>query len=132
MATIADLESGDPKPAGDAESMNPVQMRRLTTGIVDVLRQLQASGGAGAVEDPEIVVARHRLGLGKDDVLLPDNVSELSLDDKLSLISGGTSTSGKESYSSLNSHTALLKGWGGLKTDEDYKGESGAGGKAGG
>ncbi|RMZ57138.1 hypothetical protein APUTEX25_003595 [Auxenochlorella protothecoides] len=124
VATIADLESGDPKPAGDAESMNPVQMRRLTTGIVDVLRQLQASGGAGAVEDPEIVVARHRLGLGKDDVLLPDNVSELSLDDKLSLISGGTSTSGKESYSSLNSHTALLKGWGGLKTDEDYKGDT--------
>ena len=107
--------------------MNNTQMRRLTTSIVDVLRQLQASGAAAQMskdEDPEVVVARHLHALGKDDGMLPDNVSELSLDDKLSLISGGTSTSGKESYASLSSHTALLKGWGGLKTDEEYKGDT--------
>lgn len=141
--SVADLEGGQgdagkssvapgvpPAVPGDADSMNPAQVRRLTTSILDVLRQLQAGSGSDkgsssgmGGEDPEVVVARHLHALSRDDGLLPDNVSELSLDDKLSLISGGTSASGKESYASLSSAGALLKGWPGLKTDDDYKGD---------
>lgn len=133
-ATFVDLEAaGSSKGVGvvGGSDVVPAQhVRRLTTTLVDILRHVAASSQHAQQGSREAAGDDDEGGQGGEGaMLLPDNSSELSVDDKASLTSHGASSAGRGSSgrtSSIGSDevsvkTALLKA--AYLPQEEYKGK---------
>jgi cellulose synthase/poly-beta-1,6-N-acetylglucosamine synthase-like glycosyltransferase len=120
VATIVDLEAGDKPAATRAEEFVPAtQVRRLTATLVDILRQMAAPGQAGDAGGGG--GGAHGREAHEGSSLLADTASEMSLDDKLSMSSGGGTSAPSARDSEISAATALLKAQ--YLPQQEYRGD---------